>query len=125
VNFVDLPTPPHSRDEIHIQELEVHARVGVPEDERAEPQRLLISMSFSLHSDFRDLRDELAQTIDYAAVCAEVQRFAERRTVKLIETLADELAAPLLATFPIASIRLEIRKFILPETRFVAVSVVR
>jgi dihydroneopterin aldolase len=45
--------------------------------------------------------------------------------VKLIETLADGLAAHLLATFPIERIRLEIRKFILPDTRYVAVSVVR
>jgi dihydroneopterin aldolase len=117
--------PTHSQDEIHIQELEVQARVGVPDEERAALQRLLISMSFSPRADFRDLHDDLARTVDYAAVCAEVQRFAERRTVKLIETLADELAAHLMATFPIATIRLEIRKFILPETRFVAVSVVR
>jgi FolB domain-containing protein len=67
-------------DEIHIEELEVHVRVGVPDAERAQPQRLTISMSFSLQTDFRRLEDELARTIDYAAVCAEVQRFAQSRS---------------------------------------------
>lgn len=118
-------TPAPHEDEIHIEELEVHAHVGVPDAERAEPQRLLISLRFSPHEDFRQLADELSRTVDYAAVCTEVQRFAQRRAVKLIETLADELATHLLATFPIARIHIEIRKFILPETRYVAVSVVR
>ncbi len=112
-------------DEIHIQELEVHARLGVPVEERAQPQRLTVSLSFATREGFRGLEDELARTVDYAAVCVEIQRFAQHRTVKLIETLADELAAHLLATFPIARLRLEIRKFILPNTRYVAVSVVR
>jgi dihydroneopterin aldolase len=119
------PMPFDTGDEIHIEELELHVRIGVPDAERAQPQRLTVSMSFSPRADFRALQDELTRTIDYAAVCAEAQRFAERHSAKLIETLADELAAHLLATFPIARIRLEIRKFILPDTRYVAVSVVR
>ncbi|MGI8820890.1 MAG: dihydroneopterin aldolase [Chthoniobacterales bacterium] len=112
-------------DQIQIEELEVFAHVGVPDEERAQPQRLLISLQLRPRTDFRQLGDDLARTIDYAAVCAATREFTGSRAFKLIETLANDLAAHLLAAFPIAGIRVEVRKFILPDTRYVAVSVLR
>ena len=43
----------------------------------------------------------------------------------LIETLAEEIAAELLARFPLQAVELELRKFILPDTAFVAVRIRR
>jgi len=43
----------------------------------------------------------------------------------LIETLAHEMAEHLLWRFGLARVELELRKFVLPETRYVAVRVVR
>jgi 7,8-dihydroneopterin aldolase/epimerase/oxygenase len=112
-------------DEIRIEELELMARVGVPAEERADPQRLVVSITLQpLHS-FGDTGDDLSRTIDYAAVCAEVRRFVGRRQDKLIETLADEIAAHLLRQFKLLAVELELRKFVLPETRYVAVRVAR
>jgi len=112
-------------DEIRIEELELMARVGVPEEERAQPQRLTVSITLQALHPFRDLGDDLARTIDYAAVCEEVRRFVAGRQDKLIETLAHEMAEHLLRHFGLAGIELELRKFILPETRYVAVRVTR
>jgi len=58
-------------------------------------------------------------------VCEEVRRFVAGRQDKLIETLAHEMAEHLLGHFGLAGIELELRKFILPETRYVAVRVTR
>ena len=113
------------KDEIRIEELELFARVGVPEAERAEPQRLTISLVLQLRNDFRKLGDELAQTVNYARVCDEVRSFAGGREDKLIETLGDAMAEHLLKRFPIERIELELRKFVLPETKYVAVKVTR
>src|SRR5450432_262618 len=115
--------PPN--DEIRIDELELFARVGVPDEERAAPQRLAISLSLQLRQSFRDLGDELTRTVDYAAVCEELRSFVRGREDKLIESLGDAMAAHLLARFPIARIDLELRKFVLPETNYVAVKVTR
>jgi dihydroneopterin aldolase len=71
------------------------------------------------------LNDELERTIDYAALCAELQRFVARRPTKLIETLAHEMAGHLLRQFDLTKVELELRKFVLPETRYVAARVVR
>lgn len=114
-----------TEDEICIEELEIHARVGVPAEERAVRQRLTISLRFAPMRDFRDLADDLSRTVDYAAVCDATRSFVSSGSFQLIETLADALAAHLLERFAITRLQVEIRKFILPDTRYVAVSIVR
>src|SRR6188472_1067221 len=89
-------------DRIHIQELELMVRVGVPDDERAQPQRLTVSITMWPLARFDLLGDQLAKTVDYAAVCERVKGFAPNPAHKLIESLAAGIATDLLATFPIA-----------------------
>ncbi len=113
------------RDKIQIEELAVDATIGVPDEERATPQRLLFSITLVPRTDFADLRDDLERTVDYAAVADEVRTFVSRRAVKLIETLADELAANLLERFTLREVEVEVRKFILPQTKYVSVRVIR
>ena len=112
-------------DAIHIEQLEVSVRIGVPDDERSHPQRLTISMTFWPTGHGQALGDDISRTVDYAVVCAETKTFVETRSDRLIETLADALAQHLLAKFEIRRITLELRKFILPEVEFVSVTVTR
>jgi phosphoglycolate phosphatase len=112
-------------DEIRIEELELMARVGVPDLERAEPQRLTVSMTLQPGCSFGHLGDNLSGTIDYAAVCESLRRFVSGRADNLIETLAHEMTEHLLRRFRLSRVELELRKFVLPETRHVAVRVVR
>ncbi|MDQ3315465.1 MAG: dihydroneopterin aldolase [Verrucomicrobiota bacterium] len=112
-------------DEIHIEELAVEARIGVPAEERDRGQRLVFSITLVPSTDFSALQDDLARTVNYAAVADEVRRFVQARVVKLVETLADELARHLLAKFPLREVRLELRKFVLHETKHIAVRVTR
>lgn len=107
-------------DTIHIQELELSARIGVPDEERAGSQRLTVSITLWPETGFAQLRDELEATVDYAAVCRVVTQFVEKREVKLIETLAEEMAAHLLRTFAVQRVQIELRKFILPNVKHVA-----
>ena len=116
-------SPPN--DEIRIEELELMARVGVPDLERAEPQRLTVSMTLQPGCSFGDLGDNLSRTIDYAEVCESLRRFVAGRADHLIETVAHEMAEYLLRRFRLSRVELELRKFVLPETRHVAVRVVR
>ena len=119
------PSPDEPADVIHIEELELSVRIGVPDAERAKPQRLTVSITMWPADSFRELGDRLEQTIDYAAVCRAVENFAASRADKLIETLADEIARHLLQSFPLRKVRLELRKFILPQVKYVSVSLLR
>jgi FolB domain-containing protein len=117
--------PAEIGDAIHIQDLELEGRVGVPDEERAKPQRLTLSITIWPSGGFRQLDDELGKTVNYAEVCREVKHFVSGRTDRLIETLAEEIAAELLRRFPIAQVRLELRKFVLPDAKHVAVRITR
>lgn len=110
-------------DEIHIDQLEISARIGVPEEERATPQRLTVSISFWPYQQTRDLADDIQQTVNYSAVAQEAKSFARDQSVSLIETLAHRLAAHLLKTFAIQKVTVELRKFPLQDAKYVSATV--
>jgi FolB domain-containing protein len=108
-------------DQIIIQELEVFYRVGVPEQERAKPQRLLLTIE--LERDFTPAAkaDDLAQTIDYYLLSRRLLGLGEGRSWKLIETLAVDLAEMILREFKPERVAVEVKKFVLTEARWVSV----
>ena len=114
-----------SPDHIRVEQLELPARVGVTESERSQPQRLTVSITMWPHRPLVDLGDDIRNTINYSDVCEQTKEFVCARSDKLIETLADRLASHLLKRFPIQKISVELRKFVLPETKFVAVTITR
>ena len=112
-------------DLIHIEQLELLARLGVPDDERATPQRLALNLTIQPARDFRELGDRIENTVDYFVVAQTVQQIAAARPRRLLETLAEEIAEEVLHRFPVRAVSLELRKFILPDTAFVAVRLQR
>ena len=112
-------------DQIHIEELEVFARVGVTENERSKPQRLTLSITVWPATGFQDLQDDIVRAVNYSAIAVTSCEFLRENPAKLIETSAARLAAYLLQTFPIQKVQLELRKFVLPDAKHVSVSVTR
>jgi len=112
-------------DQICIRDLEVFYHVGVPDDERAQQQRLLLTLE--IESDFTKAaaKDDLTQTIDYFAVTQRLLKLGEGREWKLIETLAVEIAELTRNEFGALAVMVEIKKFIIPEARWVSVRVSR
>ena len=108
---------------IHVRGLRVMTSIGVPVEERAEPQELHLDLSMRPSRAFGEMRDEVDRTIDYHAVSLAVEALAGKGERKLIETLADEVADLVLRDFGAVSVRVEIRKFILPQTEWVGVSI--
>src|SRR5450759_5349664 len=102
-------------DQIHIEQLEVFAHVGVPDEERASAQRLTLTLTLWPAGDLRNLDDQIVRAVDYSAVCKETKNFVQHRSDRLIETLADAVARHLLEVFEIRRITIELRKFILPD----------
>ena len=112
-------------DQIHIEQLEIFARVGVPKAEREKPQRLTVNVTLWPRAQASDLRDDIGKAVNYSAVCEETKKFVQERSDSLIETLADGLATCLLKKFAITKITVELRKFVLPDTDYVSVTVTR
>lgn len=110
-----------ARDQIEIHGLAIESRVGVPAAERALPQRLLADFLLFPAAPLHGLQDDLTRTIDYAAVAGLVREMACSGERQLIETLAEDFCRALLGRFPLAAVEVRLRKFILPNTEWVAV----
>ena len=106
---------------IRISGLRLDCLIGVPEEEREARQELRAEVTIWPRYGFPD-RDEITGTIDYAVVCARLRLLAEEGERLLLETLVTELCEMLLRDFPCRRVRIELRKFILPETDWVGVS---
>jgi len=112
-------------DQIHIEQLEISTHIGVPEKERAIPQRLTVSITLWPKQNTRDLGDQIGRTVDYSAVAEAARNFVSDQSVNLIETLADGLATQLLGSFAIQKIEIELRKFALPDAKYASITVTR
>jgi FolB domain-containing protein len=112
-------------DEIHIEQLDVFTRIGVPEEERANPQRLTVSISLWPYQKTSDLADHIERTVNYSTVAEQTKNFLRDQSVKLIETLAEGLASHLLRNFPIQKVTIELRKFALEDAKYVSVTITR
>jgi len=112
-------------DTIAITDLEVFFQVGTTEAERSQPQRLLISVELEHDFNAAVSRDDLAATIDYFAVSQRLLRFGEGCHWHLIETLAVDIAQMILDEFLPKSVRVQVKKFVIPQAAYVSVSVQR
>lgn len=112
-------------DCIRIESLELRSYIGVPAEERATTQRLTVSLVLEPIRDFRALDDHIENTVDYFDVCNFVKALSLSGPRHLIETLAQEIAGQVLARYPLRAVEVELRKYILPDTAFVAVQLRR
>ena len=112
-------------DRILIDSLELSSFIGVPGEERAAAQRLTVNLVLEPVRDFSALGDEIANTVDYFRVCEEVKALGLARPRRLIETLAEDIAARLLARFALRAVEVEVRKYVLPDAAFVAARIRR
>jgi dihydroneopterin aldolase len=110
-------------DRIHIEQLEIHVRVGVADAERAQPQRLTLNVT--LWPNRAGPRDNIADTVNYSEVAESLKQFLSQRDYRLIETLAEEGAGHLLARFPLRKAAIEVRKFVLTDADYVSVAAIR
>jgi dihydroneopterin aldolase len=107
---------------ISIVDLEVFYRVGVPDAERARPQRLLLTVEMESDFSAASKSDGIADTIDYFAVSQRLLKFGEGRSWRLIEKLAADIAGAILSEFKPQSVTVEVKKFVIPQARHVSVS---
>jgi dihydroneopterin aldolase len=106
---------------ISIVDLEVFYHVGVPDEERLQPQRLLLTIE--MESDFSTAAktDAIADTIDYFAVSQRLLKFGDGKSWKLIEKLAADICDMILGDFKPAAVSVEIKKFVIPQAHYVSV----
>jgi 7,8-dihydroneopterin aldolase/epimerase/oxygenase len=110
---------------ITLVDLEVHYCVGVTDEERATPQRLLVSIDMSHDFSVAAVSDRLEKTIDCHEVVQDLLKYGDGRNWKLVEKLATNIADMILAKYRPQAVAVEIKKFAIPQARYVAVSLTK
>jgi dihydroneopterin aldolase len=102
-------------DRIVLSNLQIEARHGVEPREKVELQRFEVDVELHLDLAPAGRSDDLAKTIDYAAVDRRVREIVTSTSFDLIEALAERIASDLLADQPLAdAVVVRIRK---PDVR--------
>lgn len=120
----DSPTDTLRPDSIRIAGLRLSTKIGVPDSEREFPQSVEAHVTMVPRSgNLANLGDAIERTIDYHEVALRLRQLAANGERKLIESLAEECTNVLLTEFPTRAATVEIRKFILADAGYVAVTV--
>ena len=106
---------------LSLVDLELSCHLGVPTEERAHPQKILCTAVFPVPNLKKAAQtDNLTHTVNYYDLSQLLQKTARQKERKLIETLAADLAQAAFDAFPLSWMDLELKKFILPETRHIS-----
>lgn len=97
-------------DKVFIEGLEVDTVIGAYDWERGIRQCLRVDLSLGWDNRPAAAGDDLSLALDYAAVTARVQAFAQEAEFILVETFAERLAQTLLSEFQIPWLRLKLTK---------------
>jgi dihydroneopterin aldolase len=113
-------------DRIELRGLRVLARVGLLPSERQQDQPLDIDVDLVVDLAAAGASDDLADTVDYGAVCEAVQAAAAQQHVDLLERLAEVVAEAVLAVDErVVAVDLAVRKLRPPVPHDLATSGVR
>ena len=87
-------------DEILLEGMRFYAYHGVNPEERALGQRFTVDVVLAVDLRRPGQSDDLADTVSYSAVYKVVRGIVEGEPRKLIEAVAEEIAAAILTGFP-------------------------
>lgn len=110
---------------ITIVDLEVFYCIGVSDEERAQPQRLLLTVDMTLDFSSAAVSDRIEKTINYQAVVDDLLKFGEGRSWKLVERLVTNVADEIMDAYKPQAVLVEAKKFSIPQAKFISVSMGR
>jgi 7,8-dihydroneopterin aldolase/epimerase/oxygenase len=97
-------------DRVLIRDLRVMCHVGVPSEERAQEQEIVIDADLSLDLRPAGRADDLNLTVNYSVVREIFRAAVQRKPYALIEAIAETLAAEALREFPVERARVRVTK---------------
>ncbi len=110
---------------VFVRDLMLSCKIGVHRHEQARTQRVCINLDLAVR-DERDLHDDLANVVCYERITNAVRAVVSGRHIKLLETLAEEIARICLEDARVRSVRVRVEKLdIFPDATSVGVEIER
>lgn len=97
-------------DLVRLKNMVFHAHHGYWDEERKVGQRFEVDVELLLDVKKAAVSDHIRDTIDLYKVYQAVEKVVVKKQFKLVETLAEEIAAELLKKFPITEVNICVRK---------------
>jgi dihydroneopterin aldolase len=97
-------------DKIILEGMEFYGYHGTRPEEKSLGQRFILDVELFLDLQPAGISDDLDRTINYAQVFETVQSIVCGRSYHLIEALAEAVAKALLEQFPVAEIKVRVKK---------------
>lgn len=111
---------------VFVDQLELIGQVGVYEHERRHKQRIVVCLDLTVADNYDGISDQLGQVYDYDEAIETVRRIVHSGHFNLIETLAEAIAAALLANPVVTVAKVAIAKpDVLPACRSVGIEIER
>lgn len=97
-------------DIVYIRELRAATVIGVYDWERSVRQIVVLDLELAADNRRAAASDRVGDAMDYAALSARVLAYIEESEFQLIETLAEQVAALVMAEFGVPWLRLRLAK---------------
>lgn len=112
-------------DWLKIHNIAIECRLGTQDWEKEKPQPVWIDIELVVDVRRAAQQDAVADAVDYAGLVAAAKSVASEKQYNLLETLAERLAAAVLAKVRTTRLIIKVRKKALPEIDYAAVEIER
>jgi len=97
-------------DRVLVRGLELYCIIGLQSWEREVLQKVRIDLDLETDCRPAGTSDDVTRAVDYRAVSKAVQALVETSHFKLVEALAESIAALLLSQFAVAAVTIQVTK---------------
>ncbi|MDF2690410.1 MAG: putative dihydroneopterin aldolase [Gammaproteobacteria bacterium] len=120
-----MKSTPLQKDILSIKELQSECILGCYEWERKAARPVLINLDIAV-SPLAGKTDDLAETLDYAELIQQLDKFIRKSQFKLIEALAEHIAEFVLKHFTCQQVRVElIKPNVIKQVKQISISIER
>jgi 7,8-dihydroneopterin aldolase/epimerase/oxygenase len=111
---------------VFVRDMEVMASVGIFEVEKRYEQRIVVSIDLDVVDGYDGVSEQITDVLDYSRVVHGVEQLVQGTHFKLIETLAERIAAQCLSDGRVLAVMVRIEKpDIMPGCRSVGIEIKR
>lgn len=97
-------------DRIFLDDMRLKCRIGISDEERREPQEVMVDISLITSLKRAGTSDDLDETVNYKEAMQRIAEFVSNKEFKLIEGLAEGIASLALEAFDVDRVIVKVRK---------------
>jgi FolB domain-containing protein len=97
-------------DAVFIENLRLDCRVGVTDEERRQPQKVILDVTLTLDLSHAAASEKIEDTVDYREAERQFSEFVSNGEFVLLESLAEGIASLALKRFEVERVVVRVRK---------------